>query len=184
MKEKQFQFNYENINSLYDTFVPQTKLSPEQEIFSDPSTSNVSFELSLDKLDVPPKEMPNEGKFLKLFVNLDNEIQKLVTFNLNFHMDKHRNVDRQGIQQLFSHEVVLISRSLNECSTIIQQEITDEVKEMLDIFESMERKVERTSKKNEILQNKIDQLLEANITNDVKNLVMQSYVEIKNNEEI
>ncbi|GJY68134.1 hypothetical protein Tco_0471116 [Tanacetum coccineum] len=175
MKEKQFQFNYENINSLYDTFVPQTELSLEQENFSDPSTSNVSFELSLDKSDVPPKEMPNEGKLLKLFVNLDNEIQKLVTFNLDFHMDKHRNVDRQGIQQLFSHEVVLISRSLNECSTIIQQEITDEVKEMLDIFESMERKVERTSKKNEILQNKIDQLLEANITNDVKNLVMQSY---------
>ncbi|GJY56342.1 hypothetical protein Tco_0455457 [Tanacetum coccineum] len=79
---------------------------------------------------------------------------------------------------------VLISRSLNECSTIIQQEITDEVKEMLDIFESMERNVERTTKKNEILQNKINQLLEANIANDVKILVMQSYVEIKNNEEI
>ncbi|GJX41775.1 hypothetical protein Tco_0256765 [Tanacetum coccineum] len=156
----------------------------EEKYFSDPSTSNVSSELSLDESDVPPKEMPNEGKLLKLFVKLDNEIKKLVTFNLDFHMDKHRNVDRQGIQQLFSHEVVSISRSLNECSTIIQQEITDEVKEMLDIFESMERQVDRTSKKNEILQNKIDQLLEANIANDVKNLVMQSYVEIKNKEEI
>ncbi|GJW11717.1 hypothetical protein Tco_1577544 [Tanacetum coccineum] len=40
MKEKQFQFNYENINSLYDTFVPQTKLSPEQEYFTDPSISS------------------------------------------------------------------------------------------------------------------------------------------------
>ncbi|GJX21415.1 hypothetical protein Tco_0224092 [Tanacetum coccineum] len=38
--------------------------------------------------------------------------------------------------------------------------------------------------KNEILQNKIDQLLEANIANDVKNIVMQSYVEIKNKQEI
>ncbi|GJV30966.1 hypothetical protein Tco_1391366 [Tanacetum coccineum] len=55
---------------------------------------------------------------------------------------------------------------------------------MLNIFESMERKVDRTSKKNEIFQNKIDQLLEANIANDVRNLVMQSYVEIKNKEEI
>ncbi|GJU52295.1 hypothetical protein Tco_1226009 [Tanacetum coccineum] len=89
-------------------------------------------------------------------------------------MDKHINVDRQGIQQLFSHEVVLISHSLNECLTIIQQEITEEVKEMLDIFESMERNVARTSKKNEILQNNIDQLLKENIANDVKNLVMQS----------
>ncbi|GJY94247.1 hypothetical protein Tco_0510608 [Tanacetum coccineum] len=94
MKEKQFQFNYENINSIYDMFVPQTELSPEQEKFSNPSTSNVSIELSLDESDVPPKEMPNE---------------------------------------------VPISRSLNECSTIIQQEITEEVKEMLYIFVSMER---------------------------------------------
>ncbi|GKE27542.1 hypothetical protein Tco_1442926 [Tanacetum coccineum] len=139
MKEKQFQFNYENINSLYDMFVPQTELSLEQEYFLDPSTSNVSSKLSLDESDVPPKEMPIKGKLLKLFVHLDNKTKKLVTFNLDFHMDKHRNVDRQGIQQLFSHEVVLISRLLNECSTIIQQEITDEVKEMLDIFESMER---------------------------------------------
>ncbi|GJR84747.1 hypothetical protein Tco_0155532 [Tanacetum coccineum] len=184
MKEKQFHFNYENMNSLYDMFVPQTKLSFEQEIFSDPSTSNVSSELSLDELDVPPKEMPNEGKLLKLFVNLENVIKKLVTFNLDFHMDKHINVDRKGIQRLFSHEVVPISRSLNECSTIIQQEITEEVKEVLDIFESMESNVDRTSKKNEILQNKMDQLLETNIANNVRNLVMQSYVEIKNKEEI
>ncbi|GKC49477.1 hypothetical protein Tco_1072222 [Tanacetum coccineum] len=42
MKEKECQFNYENINNLYDTFVPQTKLSLEQEYFLDPSTSNVS----------------------------------------------------------------------------------------------------------------------------------------------
>ncbi|GJY04243.1 hypothetical protein Tco_0370183 [Tanacetum coccineum] len=103
MKEKLFPFNYENINSLYD-------ISEES--------------------DVPPKEMPNESKFQKLF------------------------------------------------------EITEEVHEMLDIFESMERKVDRTSKKNEFLQNKIDQLLEANIANDVRNIVMQSYVEIKNKEEI
>ncbi|GJV15459.1 hypothetical protein Tco_1360782 [Tanacetum coccineum] len=175
---------HDTVEILNDVEESQTELSLEQEYFSDPLTSNVSSELSLDESDVPPKEMPNEGKLLKLFVKIDNEIKKLVTFNLDFHMDKHKNVDRQGIQQLFSHELVPISRSLNECSTIIQQEITDEVKEMLDIFESMERKVDTTSKKNEILQNTIDQLLEVNIANDVKNLVMQSYVEIKNNEEI
>ncbi|GKC09101.1 hypothetical protein Tco_1000711, partial [Tanacetum coccineum] len=75
MKEKQCQFNYENINSLYDMFVPQTKLSLEQEYFSNPSTSNVSFESSSEESDVPLKEMPNESKLLKLFVNLDNEIK-------------------------------------------------------------------------------------------------------------
>ncbi|GJZ77227.1 hypothetical protein Tco_0641899 [Tanacetum coccineum] len=87
-----------------------------------PSTSNVSFELSLDESDVPPKEMPNE--------------------------DYRRS------------------------------------KGDVRYFESMERKVNRTSKKNENFQYKIDQLLDANIANDVKIIVMQSYVEIKNNEEI
>ncbi|GJS64621.1 hypothetical protein Tco_0679185 [Tanacetum coccineum] len=182
VKEKQFQFNYENIRSLYDTFVPQMELSPEQEYFSDPSTSNVSSKSSSDESNVP-----NERKLLKLFVNLDNEINKLATFNIDLKMDKHITglyEDRKGIQQHFSHEVFLISYSLNECSTIIKQEITEEVHEMLNILESMERKVDGTSKKNEILQNKIDQLLEANIANDVRNLVMKSYVEIKNKEEV
>ncbi|GJV65445.1 hypothetical protein Tco_1476273 [Tanacetum coccineum] len=45
-------------------------------------------------------------------------------------------------------------------------------------------KVDRTSEKHDILQNKINQLLEANIANDVRNLVMHSYVEIKNKEEL
>nr|GEV93964.1 hypothetical protein [Tanacetum cinerariifolium] len=39
-------------------------------------------------------------------------------------------------------------------------------------------------KENENFQNKIVQLLEANIANDVRNLVMHSYMEIKNKEEI
>ncbi|GKF30998.1 hypothetical protein Tco_0100796, partial [Tanacetum coccineum] len=107
-----------------------------------------------EESDVPPKEMPNESKLLKLFVNLDNEIKKLATFNIDLKMDKHRTGDYR--------------RS------------TRHVK----YFESMESKVGRTSKKNKILQNKIDQLLESNIANDVRNLVMQSYVEIKNKEEI
>nr|GEU72367.1 hypothetical protein [Tanacetum cinerariifolium] len=161
MKEKKFPFNYENINSLYDMFVSQMELSPEQGHFSDPSTSNVSSESSSKESDVPPKEMPNESKLLKLFVNLDNEIKKLATFNIDLKMDKHRTglyEDRKGI--------------------------TEEVQELLDIFKSMKRKVDRTSKENENFQNKIDKLLEANISNDVKNLVMQSYVEIKNKEEI
>ncbi|GKE77124.1 hypothetical protein Tco_1543244, partial [Tanacetum coccineum] len=52
MKEKQFQFNYENINSLYDTFVPQTKISPKQEYFLDPSISSGS-ESSKEMSDLP-----------------------------------------------------------------------------------------------------------------------------------
>ncbi|GJR16563.1 hypothetical protein Tco_0799215 [Tanacetum coccineum] len=97
MKEKQFQFNYDNMNSLYDMFVPQTELSLEQEYFSDPSTSNVSSKSSKEMSDLPIPKMPNEI-------------------------------------------------SLSKSSKELQQELTEEVHEMLNIFESMERKVDRTSK--------------------------------------
>ncbi|GJV65447.1 hypothetical protein Tco_1476275 [Tanacetum coccineum] len=74
--------------------------------------------------------------------------------------------------------------NIPESSKELQQELTEEVQEMLNMFESMESKVDRTSEKNKKFQNKINQLLEANISNDVRNLVMLSYVEIKNNEEL
>ncbi|GJS52383.1 hypothetical protein Tco_0625745 [Tanacetum coccineum] len=160
MKEKQFQFNYENMNNLYDTFVPQTEFSLEQEYFLDPSTSNVYSESSKDMSDLPIPKMPNERK-LRWISDSQNELR-----------------------EFYKTDVIPMSVSLSKSSKELQQELTEEVHEMLNTFESMEKKVDRTSKKNEILQNKIDQLLEANIGNDVRNLVMQSYVEIKNKEEI
>ncbi|GJY56844.1 hypothetical protein Tco_0455959 [Tanacetum coccineum] len=82
------------------------------------------------------------------------------------------------LRQFYKTDVIPMSLSLMKSSKKLQQELTEEVQEMLNIFKSMERKIDRTSKNNEILQIKIDQLLEANIANDVRNLVMQSYVEI------
>ncbi|GJV16035.1 hypothetical protein Tco_1361358 [Tanacetum coccineum] len=115
MKEKQFQVNYENINSLYDTS---------------------------EKSDVPPRKMPNERKLLKLFVTLDNEISKLENFNINLNTDKHGTVfydDRAGIKRLFTHGVFLISDSLKECSTVIKQDITEESYVKIKNREEIER---------------------------------------------
>ncbi|GJT88663.1 hypothetical protein Tco_1070380 [Tanacetum coccineum] len=91
---------------------------------------------------------------------------------------------QNSLREFYKTDVIPMSKNLLQSSKALQQELVEEVQEMLNILESMERKVDRTSKKNEILKKKIDQLLEANITNDVKNLVMESYVKIKNKEEI
>ncbi|GJS38984.1 hypothetical protein Tco_0564027 [Tanacetum coccineum] len=50
---------------------------------------------------------------------------------------------------------------------------------MLNVFESMEREVDEIKKgtKNEILQKEFDRLLEVTLADDVRNLVMHSYVE-------
>ncbi|GJV58078.1 hypothetical protein Tco_1459083 [Tanacetum coccineum] len=128
----------------------------------------------------------HEGMISKDASDIDNNVVGASHDKDNLTKDKHRNVDsNKGYNKFFLIDVVSDSMFITmKCSTIIQHEITEEVQEMLNIFESMERKVDRTSKKNENFQYKIDQLLDANIANDVKIIVMQSYVEIKNNEEI
>ncbi|GKA80783.1 hypothetical protein Tco_0787475 [Tanacetum coccineum] len=64
--------------------------------------------------------------------------------------------------------------------TILQEELTKEVQEMLNVFESMESEVDETSEKYEILHNDLDRLLEATLADDVRNLVMHSCVKIEN----
>ncbi|GJX45276.1 hypothetical protein Tco_0261952 [Tanacetum coccineum] len=147
------------------------------------STSYVTPESSPQNSNLPSKRMPNESQLLKLFVNLDNKINELgKLINIHQYIDRDRSFiydNKADIRRIFIGEIVQISKTLNKCSKEIKQEITAEVKEMLDILESMESEVDETSKKHEILQNMIDQLLEANIANDVRDLVMQSYMELR-----
>nr|GEY47567.1 hypothetical protein [Tanacetum cinerariifolium] len=74
MKDKMIQLNYEKLNALYETFVPQQEITIEQTYFSTPSTSNVPSELSMEMSDLPLKKMPSESKLLQLLVELDNTI--------------------------------------------------------------------------------------------------------------
>ncbi|GJW48951.1 hypothetical protein Tco_0080597 [Tanacetum coccineum] len=180
MKDKMIQLDYSKLNALYESFVPQTEIPVEKTYFLSPLTSNVSFESRLKKLDVPPKKMPNESKLLKLFVNLDKKIKELGKLsNINLKMDQDKTFqyeNRTGIRRLFTQEVVPILDTLKECSTTIKQEITEEVREMLEIFESMERKVEETSQKDELIQNEIDRLLEASLEREIRDCVLISVV--------
>ncbi|GKC23780.1 hypothetical protein Tco_1025930 [Tanacetum coccineum] len=70
--------------------------------------------------------------------------------------------------------------TLKECSKAIKQEITEEVQKMLEIFESMERKVEEQSQKDKPFQKEIDQLLEASLEREVRDCVMISVEKQKN----
>nr|GEV25936.1 hypothetical protein [Tanacetum cinerariifolium] len=47
MEDKMIQLDYEKLNALYDTFVPQQEISIEQTYFSTPSISSVSSESDL-----------------------------------------------------------------------------------------------------------------------------------------
>ena len=61
------------------------------------------------------------------YFNLDKEIKEFGNLNIDLRMYKHRTVfydDQVGIRRLFTQEVVPISDSFKECSTVIKQEIT------------------------------------------------------------
>ncbi|GJY70011.1 hypothetical protein Tco_0472993 [Tanacetum coccineum] len=90
MKDKMIQLDYEKLNSLYETFIPQKEIPNEQTYFSTSFTSNLTFEPSIEMLDLPLKKMPNENKLLQLFVKLDKAIGNLQT-NINDTLLKDRS---------------------------------------------------------------------------------------------
>ncbi|GJR29994.1 retrovirus-related pol polyprotein from transposon TNT 1-94 [Tanacetum coccineum] len=93
MKDKMIQLDYEKLNDLYDTFVPQKEIPIEQNYFSTPSTSTVSSESSIEMSDLPSKKMPNENKLLQLFVKLNNAITALQSnIDLTLLKDRSRSV--------------------------------------------------------------------------------------------
>ncbi|GJR57015.1 hypothetical protein Tco_1499177 [Tanacetum coccineum] len=57
----------------------------------------------------------------------------------------------------------------------LKEELIVEVQEMLNIFESMEQKVDRKSSKGNILQTEIDRLLEVSLTSEIRDGVLLSF---------
>ncbi|GKB85328.1 hypothetical protein Tco_0957600 [Tanacetum coccineum] len=170
MKDKMIPLDYPKLKALYESFVPQTKITTEQTYISSPSTSNESPESSSKKSDLPPKKMPNESQLL-IVINIHHKKNKDISFIYD---------NKADIRRIFTLEVVSISRTLNECSKEIKQEITAEVHEMLKNFESMERKVEEQSQKDELFQKEIDRLLEVSLEREVRDCVLISVEQQRN----
>ncbi|GJY25410.1 hypothetical protein Tco_0400136 [Tanacetum coccineum] len=74
-------------------------------------------------------------------------------------------------------EAKLILREWHVYFEVFQNRFKRDVKEMKDVFVSVENDLDETFKQNELLK---DQLLEASLAEDIKNLVITSCVEIRN----
>ncbi|GKA02588.1 hypothetical protein Tco_0675369 [Tanacetum coccineum] len=124
MKDKMIELDYEKLNALYETFVPQTKIPIEQTYLLTPSTSNVPSKSSKEMSDLPVKKMPNESKLLKLFVKLDKPIGDLQT-KIDQTILEDRSIalifdDQDVLRQFYKTRVILISTSLRRCSIKIK----------------------------------------------------------------
>nr|GEY38051.1 hypothetical protein [Tanacetum cinerariifolium] len=125
IKEKQFQFNYENINGLYDTFVPQAKISP-------------GSESSKETSDLPTPKMPKESKLLKMFDKIDLAIHDLRDrIDVTLLEDRKRrwmSDSQNSLREFYKTGVTPMSVSLSKTLKELQQELIEEVQEMLNIF--------------------------------------------------
>ncbi|GJT51012.1 retrovirus-related pol polyprotein from transposon TNT 1-94 [Tanacetum coccineum] len=178
MRHKMVQIDYEKLNALYDTFVPQQEPSTEQTYFSIPSTSDNGSTSKDVPSESPGPKMPNESRLLKMIDTLGDTIFGFQTrINKTFLQDTKRRwmSDSQNeLREFYKTDVIPMSRSLYKTLSEIKEELIEEVQEMLNIFESMEQKVNGKSPTEIPLQNEIDRLLEVSLTSEIRDCVLLS----------
>ncbi|GJY27564.1 hypothetical protein Tco_0403331 [Tanacetum coccineum] len=178
MRHKMVQIDYEKLNALYETFVPQQELSAEQTYFSIPSTSDNGSTSKDVPSESPGPKMPTESRLLTMIDTLGDTIIGFQTrINKTFLQDTERRwlSDSQNeLREFYKTDVIPMSRSLYKTLREIKEELIEEVQEMLNIFVSMEQKVNDKSPTENILENEIDRLLEASLTSEIQNCVLLS----------
>ncbi|GJY15171.1 hypothetical protein Tco_0385593 [Tanacetum coccineum] len=167
--------DYRKLNKLYDDFVPQKELSAEQTYFP---SSFISSEKVSSETKPSMASMPSANPMLVDLNEMENVFKKL--FEL-----QEKNCKRESIFYTSKEELRLIDVCV-EAKLILQEwhvhfevfqnRFKRDVKEMKDVFVSMENDLDETLKQNELLK---DRLLEASLTEDIKNLVINSCVEIR-----
>ncbi|GJR28139.1 hypothetical protein Tco_1104371 [Tanacetum coccineum] len=152
--------DYGKLNKLYDDFVPQKELSAEQTYFSSSCISSVSKIYSEEfssKTKQSMESMPSVNQILGDLNEMENIFKKL--------------------NELLEKNSKWILQDLHSYLEIFQTRFIRDVKEMKDVFDSVENDLDETFKQNEFLK---DRLLEASLAEDIKNLVITSCVKIRN----
>ncbi|GJS93054.1 hypothetical protein Tco_0800022 [Tanacetum coccineum] len=168
--------DYGKLNKLYDDFVPQKEPSAKQTYF--PSSFMSSIEFSSEK-KTSMASMPSTNPMLVDLNEMENVFKKL--FELLEKNYKRTSIFYTSLEELrlidICVEAKLILQELHLYFEIFQNQFKRDVKEMKDVFVSVENDLDETLKQNEFLK---DRLLEASLAEDVKNLVITSCVEIRN----
>ncbi|GJZ26059.1 hypothetical protein Tco_0570312 [Tanacetum coccineum] len=168
--------DYIKLNKLYDDFVPQKELSAEQTYFS---SSFISSEKVSSEAKPSMASMPSANPMLVDLNEMENVFKKL--FELLEKNCKRESIFYTSKEELrlidVCVEAKLILREWHVYFEVFQNRFKRDVKEMKDVFVSVENDLDETFKQNELLK---DQLLEASLAEDIKNLVITSCVEIRN----
>ncbi|GKE30879.1 hypothetical protein Tco_1446263, partial [Tanacetum coccineum] len=183
MRNKMVQISYGKLNALYETFVPQQDFSMEQTYFSIPSTSTNGSESKEVTSDLPILKMPKESKLLKMFDTLGmaiNGLRTRIDITLLERQRRWMSDSQNSLKEFYKTDVIPMSASLSKNLKELKEEFIEEVQEMLNIFESIEHKVDGKSSKENFLQNEIDRLLEVSLTSEIRDYVLLSVEKQKN----
>ncbi|GJY45560.1 retrovirus-related pol polyprotein from transposon TNT 1-94 [Tanacetum coccineum] len=127
--------------------------------------------------------MPNESRLLKMIDKLGNALTSFYTkINKTLLKDADRRwlSDSQNeLREFYKTDVIPMSRSLYKNLHDIKEEPIEEVQEMLNIFESMEQRVNKKYPTSIFLQKEIDRLLEVSLTSEIQNCVLLSAAQQK-----
>ncbi|GKC26963.1 hypothetical protein Tco_1034257 [Tanacetum coccineum] len=154
----------------------EKKLTAEQTYVS---SSSISSEESSSKTKPSMTSMPSVNPMLvdlnemeKYFKTL-YELLEMICKRENFFYTSKKE------QRLIDVcvEAKYILQNWRTYFEVFQKRFNKDVKEMKDIFVSVENDLDETFKQNELLK---DRLLEASLAEDIKNLVITSCVEIRN----
>ncbi|GJX72344.1 hypothetical protein Tco_0309515 [Tanacetum coccineum] len=149
--------DYRKLNKLYDDFVPQKELSAEQTYFP---SSFISFEKVSSETKPSMASMPSANPMLVDLNKMENVFKKL--FELLEKNSKRESIFYTSKEELRLIDVCVeakfILREWHVYFEVFQNRFNRDVKEMKDVFVSVENDLDETFKQNELLK---DQLLES-----------------------
>ncbi|GKF01489.1 hypothetical protein Tco_0028412 [Tanacetum coccineum] len=161
--------DYEKLNKLYTDFVPQKELSKLSVKQTCSSSSSIPFVKILET-----KTMPSELSLINELFNIKVGFEKLNSKRESIFYTSKAEIERND----FCREKV--KPLLNELQVYFddfQNLFQMDIKEMKDAFKQNDVYLDEIENQNNLLK---DQLLKASLTEDIKNLVITSWVEIRN----
>ncbi|GJW40910.1 putative ribonuclease H-like domain-containing protein [Tanacetum coccineum] len=184
---------YQNPKRLKKAIAAQPKmydgdmLYSKKLIINSPDSEETLEDAKEKSKDVPSEspvlKMPNESQLLKMIDKLGNALTGFYTkINKTLLKDAERRwlSDSQNeLREFYKTNVIPMSRSLYKNLKDIKEELIEEVQEMLNIFESMEQRVNEKSPTEILLQKEIDRLLEVSLTSEIRDCVLLSAAQQK-----
>ncbi|GKC84999.1 hypothetical protein Tco_1140716 [Tanacetum coccineum] len=172
--------DYIALNALYEDFVPQKELSAEQTYFSSSgisleNRSTKSSSYSSSETPFVKKPMPSANPLLVKLKEMENvfpNLFKLINTTSKQESIFYTSPKEIQLNHFCQRQLKPILYELQAKLESFQQRFFKDIIEMKDVFDSTKNELNETLKQNEILK---DQLLEANLKNEVECCVMLNH---------